>query len=82
MRPVAFYCETPILKAERIGIGKLNNPAKRRVQYPAASPRNVSKACFGVGTRGSPIITPLAVAHDLLLLNQQTVNRIKVYVER
>jgi hypothetical protein len=22
-----FYCETPILKAKRIGIGKLNNPA-------------------------------------------------------
>jgi hypothetical protein len=21
------YCETPILKAQRIGIGKLNNPA-------------------------------------------------------
>ena len=25
------YCETPIPKAKRIGIGKLNNPAKRRV---------------------------------------------------
>ena len=31
-----FICETPIPKAKRIGIGKLNNPAKRRVQYPAA----------------------------------------------
>jgi hypothetical protein len=31
MIPVLFaqtpYCETPILKAQRIGIGKLNNPA-------------------------------------------------------
>jgi len=25
------YRETPIPKAKRIGIGKLNNPAKRRV---------------------------------------------------
>jgi general secretion pathway protein D len=31
-----FICETPIPKAKRIGIGKLNNPAKQRVQYPAA----------------------------------------------
>jgi len=30
------YCETQIPKAKRIGIGKLNNPAKRRVQYPVA----------------------------------------------
>jgi hypothetical protein len=37
------YCETPIPKAKRIGIGKLNNPAKRRVQYAAA--------CFVVHTR-------------------------------
>ena len=28
-----FYCETPIPKAKRIGIGKLNNPAKRRVRF-------------------------------------------------
>jgi uncharacterized protein with NRDE domain len=33
-----FICETPIPKAKRNGIGKLNNPAKRRVQC--------SKACF------------------------------------
>jgi hypothetical protein len=26
-----FYCETPILKAQRSGMGKLNNPAQRRV---------------------------------------------------
>jgi len=26
-----FIRETPIPKAKRIGIGKLNNPAKRRV---------------------------------------------------
>jgi hypothetical protein len=26
-----IYCETPIPKAQRIGIGKLNNPAQRRV---------------------------------------------------
>jgi hypothetical protein len=38
-----IYCETPIPKAKRIGIGKLNNPAKRRVQYLAA--------CFGVHAR-------------------------------
>jgi serine kinase of HPr protein (carbohydrate metabolism regulator) len=31
-----FVRETPIPKALRIGIGKLNNPAKRRVQCPAA----------------------------------------------
>jgi hypothetical protein len=29
-----FIRETPIPKAERIGIGKLNNPAKRMVLYP------------------------------------------------
>jgi hypothetical protein len=32
--------ETPIPKAQRSGIGKLNNPAQRRVECPAA--------CFGV----------------------------------
>jgi general secretion pathway protein D len=32
----SFICETPIPKAKRIGIGKLNNPAKRKVQYLAA----------------------------------------------
>jgi hypothetical protein len=26
-----LYCETPIPKAKRSGIGKLNNPVKRRV---------------------------------------------------
>jgi hypothetical protein len=31
-----FIVETPIPKAKRSGIGKLNNPAKRRVEYPAA----------------------------------------------
>jgi hypothetical protein len=35
-RIAGFICETPIPKAKRIGMGKLNNPAKRRVQYPAA----------------------------------------------
>ena len=29
-----LYCETPIPKAQRSGIGKLNNPAQRRVLYP------------------------------------------------
>jgi len=29
--PAIFIVETPISKAKRIGIGKLNNPAKRRV---------------------------------------------------
>jgi hypothetical protein len=28
---IKFIAETPILKAKRSGIGKLNNPAKRRV---------------------------------------------------
>jgi len=28
---INIYCETPIPKAKHIGIGKLNNPAKRRV---------------------------------------------------
>jgi hypothetical protein len=37
------YCETPMPKAQRSGIGKLNNPAKRRVQNPTA--------CLGVHTR-------------------------------
>jgi general secretion pathway protein D len=32
----SFICETPIPKAKRIGIGKLNNPAKRKVQCLAA----------------------------------------------
>jgi general secretion pathway protein D len=32
----SFICETPIPKAKRVGIGKLNNPAKRRVQSIAA----------------------------------------------
>ena len=36
------YRETPILKAKRIGIGKLNNAAKRKVWAP--------KACFGEHT--------------------------------
>jgi hypothetical protein len=39
-----FIVETPIPKAKRSGIGKLNNPAQL-----AAEP--VSKACFGVHTR-------------------------------
>jgi len=28
---IAFIVETPIPKAKRSGIGKLNNPAKRRI---------------------------------------------------
>jgi hypothetical protein len=42
-----FICETPIPKAKRIGIGKLNNPAKRRVQYPAACCKIFSKLALG-----------------------------------
>jgi hypothetical protein len=36
--------ETPIPKAKRSGIGKLNNPAQLAAE-------SVSKACFGVHTR-------------------------------
>jgi hypothetical protein len=28
---ICFYCETPILKAQRSEMGKLNNPAQQRV---------------------------------------------------
>jgi hypothetical protein len=38
-----FIDETPIPKAKRIGIGKLNPPA--------ATAESVPKACFGVHTR-------------------------------
>ena len=31
---IGFIVETPIPKAKRSGIGKLNNPAMRRVSYP------------------------------------------------
>jgi hypothetical protein len=33
-RVINLFVKTPIPKAKRIGIGKLNNPAKRRVLYP------------------------------------------------
>ena len=34
-----YYCETPILKAQRIGIGKLNNPALAEGIIPRARSR-------------------------------------------
>jgi len=37
------YCETPIPKAKRIGIGKLNNPAKRRVMRLKLQERSEKK---------------------------------------
>jgi hypothetical protein len=46
-RVKTFYCETPIPKAKRIGIGKLNNPAKRRGQYPAACCEMFPKLALG-----------------------------------
>ena len=36
-----FIVETPIPKAKRSGIGKLNNPAKRRVLIPRSLLRNL-----------------------------------------
>src|SRR5664280_1892947 len=53
----SFICETPIPKAKRIGIGKLNNPAKRRVQYPVA-------CCEGF----IPVIRPGLIAGGLIAL--------------
>ena len=38
-----IYCETPIPKAQRGGIGKLNNPAQRRVMRLKLQKRSVLK---------------------------------------
>ncbi len=55
------YCETPIPKAKRIRIGKLNNPAKRRVQYPAACYEMFPKLALGF----IPVIfTPMVPSRD------------------
>jgi hypothetical protein len=56
---MSIYCETPIPKAQRIGIGKLNNPAKRRGQYPATWD---SMAQGGRGMRRNPREVSLSFA--------------------
>ena len=43
--------ETPIPKAKRSGIGKVNNPASGGFNTPQLAAEPVSKACFGVHTR-------------------------------
>jgi len=44
--------ETPIPKEKRSGIDKLNNPAKRRVWYPADCCEIGSQTLLRVHTRG------------------------------
>jgi hypothetical protein len=62
--------ETPIPKAKRSGIGKLNNPAQRRVNTPQLAAESFPKACFvgfipvinqsiaGAAYRGSQTLSP------------------------
>ena len=62
------YCETPIPKAKRIRIGKLNNPAKRRVQYPAACYEMFPKLALGF----IPVI--LLTAFSMVNVSLQVIN--------